>query len=104
MENASPSGDAAPRYPDHLSARTCHAKSVHRERLAGRSGQSSGNRGLQRAAILRPEGPPMKKPIIGEPIGGEPQDEREHFIKCPTAATTPTWNGNSARVTRTRRN
>ena len=23
------------------------------------------------------------KPIIGERLGGEPQDEREHFIKCP---------------------
>jgi len=24
------------------------------------------------------------KVIIGERLGGEPQDEREHFIKCPT--------------------
>jgi len=24
-----------------------------------------------------------RKKIIGERLGGEPQDEREHFIKCP---------------------
>jgi len=23
------------------------------------------------------------KTIIGERLGGQPQDEREHFIKCP---------------------
>jgi len=26
----------------------------------------------------------MKKPIIiGEPLGGEPENEQEHFIDCP---------------------
>ena len=24
-----------------------------------------------------------RKKIIGERLGGEPQDEREHFIQCP---------------------
>jgi len=24
-----------------------------------------------------------RKTIIGERLGGEPQDEREHFIECP---------------------
>jgi hypothetical protein len=25
----------------------------------------------------------MPRKIIGKPVGGEPQDERENFIQCP---------------------
>src|SRR5262245_8003253 len=85
MESARASGNEAARDPVHHAARTRSTRLVHCRCLARRSGRSSGNRGSQRTAIVWPDGPPMKspKPIIGERLGGEPQNEQEHFIQCP---------------------
>ena len=48
--------------------------------------QKSADAAPQGVPATRQKARPMKpdpKPIIGERRGGEPQDEREHFIKCP---------------------
>jgi hypothetical protein len=42
--------------------------------------------GIERGIFRRP----LRKTIIGKRRGGEPQDEREHFIQCPPAVVGST--------------